>query len=269
MKEEKNTPQGQRRLDPVFAAIIVFFLLTFLLNLFNSQRTSTAELQISYNQFMDLVEAGAVEQVYMDDDQIQIRIKEEYTAEEVARLLGADELPEEQEGKRHPWQMQADSVVFYTGRADDPNLVASLASKLDAVVIVALITGCVSIVGVLISSIVAKRIEYKRSRQEYLAKKREEPSGQFVDMVYKIQQNTKKGDSYTEAQMLKDLSQFSKQITLWGSSRVVNKWVKFRENGTNPELAQKNLLLLEDIMNEMRKDLGLRKTKKGNCRCSF
>ena len=94
------------------------------------------------------------------------------------------------------------------------NWLASLASKLDAVVIVALITGCVSIVGVLISSIVAKRIEYKRSRQEYLAKKREEPYGQFVDMVYKIQQNTKKGGSYTEAQMLEDLSQFSKQILL-------------------------------------------------------
>lgn len=75
--------------------------------------------------------------------------------------------------------------------------------------------------------------------------------------------------SYTEAQMLEDLSQFSKQITLWGSSRVVNKWVKFRENGTNPELAQKNLLLLEDIMNEMRKDLGLRKTKKGNLLAFF
>lgn len=88
-------------------------------------------------------------------------------------------------------------------------------------------------------------------------------------MVYKIQQNTKKGGSYTEVQMLEDLSQFSKQITLWGSSRVVNKWVKFRENGTNPELAQKNLLLLEDIMNEMRKDLGLRKTKKGNLLAFF
>ena len=123
-------------------------------------------------------------------------------------------------------------IVKYiaTGVTSAANWLASLASKLDAVVIVALITGCVSIVGVLISSIVAKRIEYKRSRQEYLAKKREEPYGQFVDMVYKIQQNTKKGDSYTEAQMLKDLSQFSKQITLWGSSRVVNKWVKFREN---------------------------------------
>ena len=149
------------------------------------------------------------------------------------------------------------------------NWLASLASKLDAVVIVTLITGCVSIVSVLISSVVAKRIEYKRSRQEYLAKKREVPYGQFVDMVYKIQQNTKKDGSYTEAQMLEDLSQFSKQITLWGSSRVVNKWVKFRENSANPELAQKNLLLLEDIMNEMRKDLGLRKAKKETFLLSF
>ena len=149
------------------------------------------------------------------------------------------------------------------------NWLTSLTSKLDAVIIVALITGCVSIVSVLISSIVAKRIEYNRSRQEYLAKKREEPYGQFVDMIYKIQQNTKQKGSYTEKQMLMDISQFSKQITLWGSSSVVNKWVEFRENGSNPEFAQKNLLVLEDIMNEMRKDLGLKKTKKGNLLAFF
>lgn len=149
------------------------------------------------------------------------------------------------------------------------NWLASLASKLDAVVIVALITGCVSIVGVLLSSIVAKRIEYKRGRQEYLAKKREEPYGQFVDMVYKIQQNAKKNNSYTEAKMIEDLSRFSKQITLWGSSNVVNKWVKFRESSANPDAAKNNLLVLEDIMNEMRKDLGLKKTKKGNLLAFF
>ena len=54
--------------------------------------------------------------------------------------------------------------------------------------------------------------------------------------------------------MLEDLSRFSRQITLWGSSKVVKKWVKFREN----------LFLMEEIMNEMRKDLGLKKVKKGN-----
>lgn len=35
--------------------------------------------------------------------------------------------------------------------------------------------------------------------------------------------------------MLEDLSKFSKQITLWGSSEVINKWIEFRENGTDPE----------------------------------
>lgn len=157
--------------------------------------------------------------------------------------------------------------IIYTASA--VSWLTSIASRLDAVIIVALITGCVSLTGVLISSIVAKRMEYNRSRKEYLAKRREDPYGKFVDMIYKIQQNVKNGDSYTEEQMIKDISEFSRQITLWGSSNVVNKWVKFRENSSNPQSAQKNLLLMEDIMNEMRKDLGLKKTKKGNLLAFF
>lgn len=144
-----------------------------------------------------------------------------------------------------------------------------LASKLDAVVIVALITGAVSITGVIISSIVAKSIEYKKSRNDYLAKRREKPYGEFVDMIYKVQQNTKKEGSYTEQEMLDDLSKFSKEITLWGSSKVVEKWVKFRENSMNTSETPDNLFILEDIMNEMRKDLGLKKVKKGNLLAFF
>ena len=53
--------------------------------------------------------------------------------------------------------------------------------------------------------------------------------------------------------MLEDLSKFSKQITLWGSSKVVNKWVKFRENGAKPDAGTDNLFLMEEIMNEMQK----------------
>ena len=51
--------------------------------------------------------------------------------------------------------------------------------------------------------------------------------------------------------------------------KVTKKWVQFRENSANPELARKNLLVLEDIMNEMRKDLGLKRTKKGNLLAFF
>ena len=69
--------------------------------------------------------------------------------------------------------------------------------------------------------------------------------------------------------MIADISKFSKQLTLWGSHRVVNKWVKFRENGTDPESAKKNLLLMENNMNEMRHDLGLRKVKQGKLLAFF
>lgn len=146
---------------------------------------------------------------------------------------------------------------------------SSLASKLDAVIIVALITGTVSIVGVIISSIVSKSVDYKKARRTYLAQKREEPYAEFVEMIYKVQQNVKNENSYSEKEMTSDLSKFSKKITLWGSSKVVNKWVKFRENGTDPSLAKENLFIMEDIMNEMRKDLGLKKVKKGNLLAFF
>ena len=53
--------------------------------------------------------------------------------------------------------------------------IISLSSKVDAVIVVALITGAVSISGVVLSSIVAKRIEYKKNREAYLAQKREKP----------------------------------------------------------------------------------------------
>lgn len=144
------------------------------------------------------------------------------------------------------------------------DLIKNSLSKLDAVIVVALITGTVSLTGVIISSIVSKRIEYKKSRQEYLAQKREHSYGAFVEMVYKIQQNSKKPNSYTTQQMIKDMSSFSQELTLWGSKNVVNKWVEFRTNGADPDNAQKNLFLLEEIMNEMRKDMGVKRVKKGN-----
>ena len=103
--------------------LIVFFLLTFLFNLFTMQRSSTANLQISYDQFLNLVDAGFVEQVYMDDEKIQILLRSNIDREEVVQSLGAEELPEGIRGQELPVFEQ---VVFYTGRVDDPNLVATL-----------------------------------------------------------------------------------------------------------------------------------------------
>lgn len=149
------------------------------------------------------------------------------------------------------------------------NWLSTLASTFDAVVVVALITGAVSIIGVIISSIIAKSIDYKKARREYLAKKREVPYGEFVEMIYRVQESSKEGHDYPQEEMIKDLMSFSKQITLWGSSAVVNDWVKFKEAAIKGTEGLDNLLLTEKIMNDMRKDLGLKKTKKGNLLAFF
>ena len=91
--------------------------------------------------------------------------------------------------------------------------------KMDTVVIVALITGAVSILGVVLSSIVAKAVEYRRIRREYLTQKREEPYIEFIEMIYKMQQNNKLGKEYSKEEKIKDLMRFSKKITLWGVSQ--------------------------------------------------
>lgn len=132
-------------------------------------------------------------------------------------------------------------------------------SKLDAVVIVALITGSISIV----VTVISKVIDYNNTRLEYLAKKREKPYEAFIAMVYRVQENTKKPNSYTNEEMLIDVKAFSEELTLWGSKNVAEKWVRFRLNGVKADSSENILVILEDIMNEMRADMGVKKVKKG------
>lgn len=140
------------------------------------------------------------------------------------------------------------------------SFVSSL-SNMDAVVIVALITGSVSILGVVISSIVSKIIEYRQNIKRYLYEKKEEPYSEFIEMVYKIQENVKKNKEYNDKEMLDDIFSFSKKLTLWGSSKVIRKWLAFREisqeQNDNPT---DNLFILEEIIFEIRKDMGQKKS---------
>ena len=67
---------------------------------------------------------------------------------------------------------------------------------------------------------------------------------------------------YKQDEMTRDLNEISGELTLWGSKEVVNKFIEFRNESADN--APKNLLFnLEDIINEMRKDLGVGKTDKG------
>lgn len=119
MDENRNSLPGQKRGSTWIIVIIVFFLITFILNMFSLSRTSVGQIQISYDQFLDLVEGDVVEQVYMDDDQIQIYLKDGVEETDVVMILGGgddwENIPETQ-------SMSFRTVVFYTGRVEDSNL---------------------------------------------------------------------------------------------------------------------------------------------------
>lgn len=137
-------------------------------------------------------------------------------------------------------------------------MIAHIASKLDAVVIVALITGAVSIIGVVLSSIVAKYFEYRQSIKRYLYEKRSKPYADFIAMVYDVMKSTQSGKEYSDEKMQETMLRFSKELTLWGSSGVIKKWIQFRELASKKDnKPEDTLFLMEDIIFEIRQDMGL------------
>ncbi len=160
------------------------------------------------------------------------------------------------------------NIVIFVGKGlDEINFyLGKFVSNTDKLVVVAMITGSVSIVGVVISSIVARIVEYRFNVKKYLFDKREEPYEQFIAMIYKIMEDTKKSDQnkMSEEDMIRMVSEFSKGLTLWGSNRVVKKWLKYRKQSIKGG-GNETLILMEDIIYEIRRDVGLgRRLKKGD-----
>lgn len=136
-----------------------------------------------------------------------------------------------------------------------------IVSTTDTVIIVAMITGSVSIIGVVFTSVIAKIVDYRYNVKKYLYDKREKPYKQFINMIYTIMEDTKKPEDerMTEYEMTEMVSKFSKGLTLWGSNKVVKKWLKYRKETMAGNTTSESLLLLEDIIYEIRKDVGQRK----------
>lgn len=140
------------------------------------------------------------------------------------------------------------------------NFLKNFVSTTDKIIIVAMITGTVSIIGVVFTSVIAKIVDYRYNVKKYLYDKREVPYEQFISMIYTIMENTKRpvSERMTESDISRMVSEFSKGLTLWGSNRVVKKWLKYKKASLSQPNAD-SLLLLEDIIYEIRKDVGLRK----------
>lgn len=129
-------------------------------------------------------------------------------------------------------------------------------STLDSAIVVALITATVSIVSY-VSGNVASNI---MKRNEYLRKHREEPYMQLISMFYDFQAQTKTGKEFTQKELIDLFNHFTKELTLWGSSKAIKAWGNWRVASSRGFNDPKDLLFgMEKVLIQLRKDMGLKR----------
>lgn len=130
-------------------------------------------------------------------------------------------------------------------------------SSLDAAIVVALITGSVSILTVVCGAIINNVLSNKYRKQEYLRERREKPYMQLVAIFYKMLESTKSGNEYSRDAILRDMMEFNQGLTLWGSSKAIQKWDEWRHAGTK-QLDDPYAVLhgMEEVLMQLRKDMG-------------
>lgn len=131
-----------------------------------------------------------------------------------------------------------------------PNVIEYVLN-LDSVFKVAIVTGVISIAGVIYSAYM--------KRVEYLSEKRKDAYLEFVNFMYEliiINPNMEMND------IVKNINKFQASILLWGSSSVISAWKVFKQNDIdNPQDTGRTLHFVEILINAMRKDLGVNKVK--------
>lgn len=146
------------------------------------------------------------------------------------------------------------------------DFVSDFVSSTDKVIIVAMISGAVSIFGVVISSIISKIVEYRYNVKRYLYDKKENAYQQYIEMVFRILLDSKKApeDKMTEKEIVEVMSDLSKSLALWGSNEVVKKYLDFRKSSLHYEPSNNYDIIfkVEDIIFEIRKDMGMKKKLK-------
>ena len=134
-------------------------------------------------------------------------------------------------------------------------------SAMDTVIIIALISGSITILGLLVNSIISMRVknsEFRYKRKAMLLRKLEAPYTQFVDMLFDMVQKKEDAgriDEEVRARMIRDMSRV---IILYGSDMVVKKWAKYRKLSPNFTIKE-HLFYIEGLLHLIRADMGIKK----------
>ena len=133
----------------------------------------------------------------------------------------------------------------------------STLSTLDVAIVVALITGCVSIVTVIGGGIANNYLAYRQRNSEYLREHRAQAYEKLIEIVYKMLMKSKKKEQYSADEMLSDMNDFNQSLTLWGSSKAIRLWDEWRlaTVGKQPS-ASELLFAMEKVLIQLRRDMG-------------
>lgn len=147
------------------------------------------------------------------------------------------------------------------------NLINTI-STLDTVLVIALISGAITILGLIVNSIISvalKASEHRNKTKAELRVKMEKPYSEFISLIFDMMKSTKQSKMMSEKEMLERMIGFSKEVTLYGSNKVVKRWAKYRTSADKLTPIE-NLTQMENILFAIREDLGIRKRgmKKGD-----
>ncbi len=111
-----GSPTGGKQRNP-FQWVIIFFAITFILNVVTALFSSSNKVQIEYSVFVKLVESGNVKTVELSDDQLLLELKSDADTAKVKTILGIEDT-----GDTQLLRQRELSSVYYAGLVDDPNL---------------------------------------------------------------------------------------------------------------------------------------------------
>ena len=136
-------------------------------------------------------------------------------------------------------------------------------STLDTVIVIALFSGAISVIGIVINSLISIRIkasEHKYKRQAEMRARMEQPYSKFVNMIFDMLLEFSKSEhgQFDEDELKALMYDFSKAAVLHGSNRVVKKWNKYRTSATKIPPAE-SMKLLEEVLFSIRADLGIKR----------
>lgn len=118
-------------------------------------------------------------------------------------------------------------------------------------------SGILAIVGVVTAGIIANISAKKREIEARHFNEKREGYTAFVDVIIDTLMAEKRGRKPpSERQLLEKIIQYKKMLWIWGDADVIKMWNKFEIMGINNTDSNAPLMLWDELLRVMRKDLG-------------